>query len=169
MVTIGERAPDFSCNAYTSSGIKKINFEDYLGKWRILLFYVADFSAVCPTELIAFNKDYDRFKGLGAEIFGISTDSVEEHGRLMLEDNGMGKLRFPLLSDPKGKVAASYGVFDARRNKTMRSTFIVNPDGILKYILITDNYVGRSTKETYRVLSALKSGKACMADWEPKY
>jgi alkyl hydroperoxide reductase subunit AhpC len=166
MLNINEEVPYFEGTAYTATGVKTVKSIDFKGKWLVLLFYVADFSAVCPTEIIEFNKEYGRFDSNNADILGISTDSVQDHEKLVNTNKDLSHLNFPLVSDSTGNIAKIFGIFDMVKKKIQRSTVIINPDGLIKYFLVTDNYLGRNTEETYRALKGLQSGKACPVNWK---
>lgn len=166
MELIGTKADSFAAEAYAQGGIKTVKLNDYGGKWTVLLFYVADFSAVCPTEVIEFNKEYERFQSNGAELIGISSDSTETHKKLV-DEKMSGTIRFPLVSDTDGAIARPYGLFDEGQKNDGRASVIIDPEGTIRYFCVTDNKVGRSTNELYRVLMALKSGEACAVNWTP--
>ncbi|MCL4401017.1 MAG: redoxin domain-containing protein [Candidatus Parvarchaeota archaeon] len=167
MVSIGDRAPEFSGSAVTHNGVKDLKLADFSGKWKILLFYVADFSPVCPTEVAALNKEHEKFSLNGIELIGISTDSLDSHKRLIKETLG-GMLQFPLFADTDGTIGGSYGVFNLNNRLERRATIILTPSDEISYFCVSDNKIGRSTKELFRVSMALKSGDACAVNWEPK-
>lgn len=167
MVAIGDSAPAFSCRALTKLGAKDITLKDFSGKWKVLLFYVADFSPVCPTEVVELNKEYERFSSEGIELIGISSDSLDTHKKLVKEMLG-GALKFPLLSDSDGAVGKAYTVFSTEKKNEMRATVIIDPNDKISYFCVSENRLGRSTKELYRASMGLKSGDACIVNWEPK-
>lgn len=147
-----------------------ITLDDYEGKWLILFFYPYDFSFVCPTEILALSDRYEDFKALNADILGVSTDSVYVH-RAWLEtpeeENGIKGTKYPLASDPTHAVSEAYGVLDKEAGVALRGLFIIDPEGILQYSVVHNMDIGRSIKETERVLEALQSGGLCGANWEP--
>lgn len=162
--TIGRPAPGFTADAVLGNGeFTKISLEDNKGKWTVLFFYPLDFTFICPTEITGFSKRCDEFEGLNAVVYGCSTDSVHSH-KAWLKD--LGELKTPLLSDNNHRIAKDYGVLIPEEGITLRGTFIIDPDGILKYASINDNSVGRSIDETLRVLKALQTGELCPVDWE---
>jgi len=156
---IGKQAPYFEALACVD--------KSYKDKWIILFFYPEDFSYICPTELMEFAEYYADFKKLGAEIVAVSTDSVYVHRAWLKTDPSLKDVRYPILSDRKGAIAASYGVLNEVTGNATRALFIIDPTNTIRYMTITDDYVGRSTKETYRVLAALQTEKMCAANWEP--
>ncbi|MBI2551107.1 peroxiredoxin [Candidatus Uhrbacteria bacterium] len=161
---IGKLSPSFHVEA-VADGDKFIEVElkDYLGKWLVLFFYPLDFTFICPTEITAFSKRYDEFRALGVEVLGGSTDSKHSHKAWLKE---LGALRFPLFSDLNKSMARDYGVLVPEEGTALRGTFIIDPEGILKYALIHDNGVGRSVTETLRVLQAFQTGDLCPVDWQ---
>jgi len=169
---IEENAPDFSIPSTKNLEMlnEDISLSDYKGKWLILFFYPFDFTFVCPTEILAFNEQYEDFKQEGAEILGISTDSHYCHNAWMkrpLEEGGIGDLKFPLGADIKKEVSKSYGVLCDDKGVAFRGVFIINPHGIVKYSVIHNMDVGRNVDEILRVLKALKTEKLCPANWQP--
>jgi peroxiredoxin (alkyl hydroperoxide reductase subunit C) len=169
---VGKKAPDFTMEAAQGNGedVGKVSLEDYKGKWLVLFFYPADFTRVCPTEIIAFSDTYEQFAECNTEILGVSTDSVYTHRawmRTSREQNGIGKLNYPLASDLTHKVACDYGVLIKERGVAQRGLFIIDPEGTVQYQMITESRVGRSVDETLRVLQALQAGGMCPANWKP--
>lgn len=161
---VGQPAPAFNLEGVQPNGeFKKYSLSDYKGKWLVMFFYPLDFTFVCPTEITGYSKRYPEFAKTNAEIVGISTDSVHSHKAWLKE---LGTLNFPLLSDITKKTSDAYNVLLADEGIALRGTFIVDPDGVLRYALYHDNSVGRSAKETLRVLEALQTGGLCAMDWE---
>lgn len=169
---VGESAPDFNMASTKNMETlaENVQLSDYKGKWLVMLFYPLDFTFVCPTELTAFSDNLDQFEGVGAEIIGISTDSVHSHRawiKTPLEQNGVAGLKYPLASDITGTVARDYGVLIEGAGIALRGLFIIDPEGILQYSVIHSLNVGRSVDETVRVLNALQTGGLCAAQWKP--
>jgi peroxiredoxin (alkyl hydroperoxide reductase subunit C) len=170
--TVGRLAPAFTLPSTRdlTSLDKPVSLDDYKGRWLVLLFYPLDFTFVCPTELVAFSERYDEFAALSADVLGVSTDSVYSH-RAWLQaprnQGGLGELRYPLASDPTHVTSRAYGVLIEDEGFTLRGTFVIDPKGMLRYALVHDNDIGRSSSETLRVLSALQSGGLCAVDWKP--
>lgn len=164
MAQVGLLAPHFKCEVVVKGGeFKTVSLSDYKGKWVVLFFYPLDFTFVCPTEITAFSTHYDEFKKLKAEVLGGSTDSVHSHKAWLKE---LGDLNYPLFSDITRSMSRDYGVLMADKGIALRGTFIIDPDGILRYALYHDLGVGRSVAETLRVLEALQSGELCPMDWK---
>ncbi|MFN3330521.1 MAG: peroxiredoxin [Pyrinomonadaceae bacterium] len=169
---VGQPAPDFDLPSTKNleTLAENVKLSDYKGKWLILLFYPLDFTFVCPTELTAFSDRIDEIRGVGAEVIGISTDSVFSHRAWLKtprEQNGIEGLKFPLASDVGGRLAAKYNILVEDKMVALRGLFIIDPEGILRYAVVHDLNIGRSVDETLRVLQALQTGGLCAADWKP--
>jgi peroxiredoxin (alkyl hydroperoxide reductase subunit C) len=169
---VGHPAPDF--NMASTKNIEKLNenvqLSDYQGKWLVLLFYPLDFTFVCPTELTTFSDRYEDFEGIGAEVLGVSTDSVFSHRAWLQtarDKGGVEGLRYPLAADQTKEVSRAYGVLIEEQGIALRGLFVIDPEGILRYAVIHDLNVGRSAEETLRVIQALQTGGLCQADWKP--
>lgn len=169
---VGKPAPDFKLLSTKNLDTleETIELKDYRGKWLVLFFWPYDFSYVCPTEILGFSDSYNEFKALDCEIVGASVDSVYTH-RAWIEtpvnQNGIGSVQFPLVSDFTKETAEAYGILDDESGAAHRGLFIIDPEGILKYQVVTDMNVARSTEETLRVLQALQSGGLCPVNWKP--
>ena len=169
---VGKPAPDFDLPSTKNmeSLAENVKLSDYKGKWLILLFYPLDFTFVCPTELTAFSDRLDELTGIGAEVLGISTDSVHSHRawiKTPRDQNGIEGLQYPLASDVGGRLAAKYNILVEESNIALRGLFIINPEGVLQYSVVHDLNIGRSVDETLRVLQGLQTGGLCSADWKP--
>jgi len=172
LAKVGKPAPDF--NLPSTKNLEKLDenvkLSDYKGKWLILLFYPLDFTFVCPTELTAFSDRLEELNGIGAEVLGISTDSVHSHRawiKTPKDQNGIEGLKYPLASDVGGRLAAKYNILVEENNVALRGLFIINPEGVLQYAVVHDLNIGRSVDETLRVLQGLQTGGLCAADWKP--
>ena len=172
MIKVGDRLPDIELEAYHNDEIKKINLADYRGKWLVLVLYPADFTFVCPTELEEVAEYYDKFREAGAEVMSVSTDTVYVHKAWHDTSKAINKIRYPMLADPTGKFCRLMGTYIEDEGVSLRATFIVDPDGVIKAIDMHDNSIGRSAKEILRKLLASKyvrehPGEVCPAEWEP--
>jgi peroxiredoxin (alkyl hydroperoxide reductase subunit C) len=159
---VGRPAPMFVAEGVMHDKFSDYDLAQHRGKWTVLFFYPMDFTFICPTEITAFSKRNEEFKKLGAEVLGISTDSVHSHKAWLKE---LGALTFPLLSDMNHKISRAYGTLIEEKGIALRGTFIIDPDGILQYALYHNNNVGRSVGECLRVLSALQTGELCPVEW----
>ena len=172
MININSLVPDFELDAYQNNEIKKIKLSGLLGKWVVLIFYPADFTFVCPTELEDAAAHYEEVKNLGGEIMSISTDTAFAHKAWHDTSLAIGKIQYPMLADPTGNISRNFGTYIEAEGLSLRGTFIIDPDGVLKTIEIHDNNIGRSAKEMVRKLQAAKfvrehKGNVCPANWEP--
>lgn len=172
MININQVVPDFELEAFQVNEIKKIKLSDYRGKWVVLVFYPADFTFVCPTELEDLAKHYAEFQKLGAEVMSISTDKAYTHKAWHDSSLAIAQVTYPMLADPNAEVTKSFGVYIEAEGTALRGTFIINPDGILKTMEIHDNDIGRAATETLRKLEAAQfvrehKGLVCPANWEP--
>lgn len=175
LAQVGKPAPDFTLpSTKGATGAKdlgaKISLKDYRGKWLIFFFYPLDFTFVCPTEITALSDRHAEFKDAGADILGCSCDSEHSHWAWMKtprEKNGIEGMKYPLAADYTKETARSYGVLNEESGTAQRGLFIIDPEGVLKYAVVTDDNVGRSVEETLRVLQALQTGGLCPAEWKP--
>jgi alkyl hydroperoxide reductase subunit AhpC len=164
-------APAFKGQAYFSGfsgeGFKEISLDDYKGKWLVLFFFPAAFTGVCQSEVRAFSEELAKFEAMGAELVGASADT-QFTLRQWAKSGEVGEVRYPLLSDTNHYAGAAYGVYNCPSGLNLRGLFIINPEGVVKYMVVHDSGIGRSTDETLRVLAALQSGGACDANWRKK-
>ncbi|MDF2692751.1 MAG: Alkyl hydroperoxide reductase subunit C-like protein [Labilithrix sp.] len=169
---VGRPAPDFTMPSTKNINTleENVSLSDYAGKWLVLLFYPLDFTFVCPTELRGFSDRADDFRKEGAEIVGVSIDSVHTHRawiKASRDNGGLGELRYPLASDLTHAVSKDYGVFIEESGHSLRGTFLIDPKGVLRLALVNDLDVGRSVDETLRAIQAFKTGGLCPVDWRP--
>jgi len=169
---VGQAAPVFDMPS--TKNVEKLNenvkLSDYRGKWLVLLFYPLDFTFVCPTELTTFSDRYEDFLGIGADVIGVSTDSVHSHRAWLKtprDKGGVEGLKYPLASDITKQVARDYGVLIEDKGIALRGLFVIDPEGVLRYAVVHDLNVGRSAEETLRVIQALQTGGLCQAEWRP--
>ena len=172
MIKIGEKVPDFEVEAYQNEDFRKVRLSDYKGKWVAMIFYPADFTYVCPTELEEAAELYDEFKKSGAEIVSVSTDTHFVHKGWHDVSPAIKKVKYAMLADPTGKVCRMFGTYNEENGLSFRGSFIVDPDGVLKVAEIHDNSIGRSTQEILRKLQAAifvreHKGEVCPANWKP--
>jgi peroxiredoxin len=172
MIKINDSAPDFKEEAYVNDDVKKISLSQYKGKWVVLFFYPADFTFVCPTELGQLADRYDEFKKLGAEIISVSTDTAFVHKAWHDESETIKKIKFPMLADPAHRVCNAYGTLIEEEGLSLRGSFIIDPDGVLKAYEIHANNIGRNIEELLRKLQAaiyvrLHKNEACPVAWKP--
>jgi NADH-dependent peroxiredoxin subunit C len=169
---IGEKVPDFELDAFYKNELRKIKLSSYRGKWVVLLFYPADFTFVCPTELEEAALLYADYQKLNAEVMSISTDTAFVHKAWHDHSPAIKKISYPMLADPTGKACKEFGTYLEHEGLSLRGTFIIDPEGVLVSIEIHDNSIGRCAKESLRKLQAAKfvaehPGQVCPASWEP--
>lgn len=172
MVQIGEKVEDFSAEVFHIDDMKKIKLSDYKGKWVVLLFYPADFTFVCPTELEEAANLYEAFKKENAEILSVSTDTVFVHKAWHDNSPAIGKIQYPMVADPNGKICRLFDTYLPEEGLSLRGSFIISPEGILKAKDVHDNSIGRNIEEILRKLQASKfvsenEGMVCPASWKP--
>ena len=163
-VKVGQNAPEFTLQGIVDEKFKDVSLDEYKGKWVVLFFYPLDFTFICPTEITEFSKRDSEFKALNAQVLGVSVDSVYSHKAWLKE---LGKINFPWLSDITKDVSRKYGVLLEDKGIALRGTFIIDPEGKLKYQLVHDLGIGRSVEEILRVLNALQTGELCPVEWKP--
>lgn len=169
---INKKVTDMEFEVYQDEDTKKVKLSDYRGKWLTLVFYPADFTFVCPTELEELANSYDLFKKEGAEIISVSTDTVFVHKAWHDNSPAIKKIKYPMAADPTGNLSREFGTYIEEEGLALRGSFLINPEGIVKAYEIHDNSVGRSARELLRKLQAAKfvaehSGNVCPASWEP--
>ena len=163
-VKVGQNAPEFALQGVVGDKFKDVCLDEYKGKWVVLFFYPLDFTFICPTEITEFSKRDSEFKSLSAQVLGVSIDSVFSHKAWLKE---LGNLNYPLLSDITKEVSRKYGVLLEDKGIALRGTFIIDPEGKLRYQLVHDLGIGRSIEEILRVLRALQTGELCPVEWKP--
>ena len=172
MVNINDKAPDFEEDAFVDGKIKKIKLKDYKGKWVVLFFYPADFTFVCPTELGELAHHYEEIKKLGAEIISVSTDTAFVHKAWHDGSDTIRHIKFPMLADPARRVCKAYWTLIENEGLSLRATYIIDPDGVIKAFEFHDNNIGRSVHELIRKIQAAKfvkenKGLVCPMNWKP--
>ncbi|KAM7363421.1 peroxiredoxin 3 [Cochliomyia hominivorax] len=174
-VKVQQPAPDFQGIAVVGNDFQEIKLSDFAGKYLVLFFYPLDFTFVCPTEIIAFSDRIQEFKDIDAEVVGVSVDSHFSHLQWLnveRKKGGLGGLKYPLLSDITKKISSDYGVLLDKEGISLRGTFIIDPNGVLRQYSINDLPVGRSVDEVLRLIKAFqfveKHGEVCPANWNPE-
>lgn len=179
-VKVGETVPDFEFEVYHKGGFHTTSLSQMRGKWTVLVFYPADFTFVCPTELEELAKLYPKFQEANAEIVSVSSDTVYAHKAWHDTSPAIKQIDYPMAADPSGKMAYAFGVLieggeaelTPDEGLALRGTFIIDPAGVLRAMEINDNSMGRKATETLRKLQAAQyvethKGQVCPASWEP--
>jgi peroxiredoxin (alkyl hydroperoxide reductase subunit C) len=172
MLGVGEKFPSFSVTA--TVGIEKdpakafrtITDLDYAGKWKVYFFWPKDFTFVCPTEIAAFGKLNKQFADRDTQILGGSTDTEWVHHAWRNNHPDLRDLPFPMLADVKRDLTGQLGILDPNEGVAQRATFVVDPDGVIRFVYVTDLSVGRSPEEVLRVLDALQTDELCPCNWQ---
>ncbi len=170
MLSVGEKFPVFSVTATVSRDKNKafetITSESYPGKWKVYFFWPKDFTFVCPTEIAAFGKINDEFQDRDAQVLGGSVDSEFVHLAWRNDHEDLRDLPFPMLADVKRDLTEQLGILDPQAGVAQRATFIVDPEGIIRFVYVTDLSVGRNPQEVLRVLDALQTDELCPCNWQ---
>lgn len=168
---INSQLPEFSLNAFHNGEFKTISSENLKGKWSIFFFYPADFTFVCPTELVDMADRYEEFKALGFEIYSVSTDTHFAHKAWHDASDSIRKIQYPMLADPTGNLSRAFGVYIEEVGMAYRGTFLINPEGSIKVAEVHDNNIGRDASELLRkaaaaIFVAEHPNEVCPAKWK---
>jgi peroxiredoxin (alkyl hydroperoxide reductase subunit C) len=170
MLTVGDKFPAFDLKAVVSTDMKEaftqITDRSYEGKWLVVFFWPKDFTFVCPTEIAAFGKLNGEFADRDAQVLGASTDSEFVHHAWRVHHDDLRDLPFPMLADIKRELSTELGVLDKTEGVALRATFIVDPEGIIRFASVNDLSVGRNPQEVLRVLDALQTDELCPCNWQ---
>ena len=170
MSLINTTIKPFSATAYQNGKFIPVSDETLKGKWSVIVFYPADFTFVCPTELEDLAENYDAFKKLGVEIYSVSTDSHFAHKAWHDTSPAIGKVKYPMIGDPTAALARNFDVLIEEEGMALRGTFVINPEGQIKLCEIHDNGIGRDASELLRKVKAAQyvaahPGEVCPAKW----
>ena len=171
MALIGKPIPEFTADVFHNIEFTTVSSEDVKGKWSIFLFYPADFTFVCPTELEDMAAHYPELQELGVEVYAVSTDSHFVHKAWHETSEAIGKVNYPMIGDPTGKITRGFDVMIEEAGQALRGTFLVDPDGIIQVYDFHSLGVGRSAKDMVRKVKAAQyvrdnDGEVCPAAWE---
>ena len=169
MLTVGDKFPDFSVTGVVSTD-PKTAFQPFTqgsdkGQWKIVFFWPKDFTFVCPTEIAGFGKLTGDFKDRDTVVWGVSTDSEFVHLAWRQNHADLKALAFAMLADTNRRLSTALGILDEEAGVAKRATFIVDPDGIIRFAYVTDMSVGRNPQEVLRVLDALQTDELCPCNW----
>jgi lipoyl-dependent peroxiredoxin subunit C len=169
MLGVGKRFPAYSLTGVVSSdpnsAFKAIDGNSSAGKWRVVFFWPKDFTFVCPTEIAGFARLDREFKARDAQLLGVSVDSEYVHLAWRRDKDELKSLPFPMLSDIKRELSSALGILDEEAGVAQRATYIVDPQGIIRFAYVTDLNVGRNPEEVLRVLDALQTDELCPCNW----
>jgi peroxiredoxin (alkyl hydroperoxide reductase subunit C) len=173
MLTVGDTFPSFSLKAVKGgpaglsldTAFTEINSATDAGKWKLVFFWPKDFTFVCPTEIVAFGKMAGDFADRDTVVYGVSIDSEFVHMNWRLHHDDLRTLPIAMLADIKRELATATGVLDKNEGVALRATFLVDPEGIIRYAAVNDLSVGRNPAEVLRVLDALQTDELCPCNW----
>ena len=168
MLTIGDKFPAFEAKAVVGPDkeFRDLTDQSYADKWKVYFFWPKDFTFVCPTEIAAFGKLNRDFADRDAQLLGVSTDSEFVHHAWRTHHADLKDLPFPMVADLKRELSHSLGVIDKREGVALRATFIVDPQGVIRFVSVNDLSVGRNPAEVLRVLDALQTDELCPCNWQ---
>jgi peroxiredoxin (alkyl hydroperoxide reductase subunit C) len=172
MPLVGKKLDEFKVQAYQKGEFKEVTLETIQKHWSVFVFYPADFTFVCPTELGDLADHYEEFQKIGCEVYSVSTDTHFVHKAWADTSETIRKIQFPMLADPTAKLARMFDVLIEEDGMALRGTFIVNPDGVIKACEINDNSIGRDAEELLRKVQAAQfvaahGDQVCPAKWKP--
>jgi peroxiredoxin len=171
MALINTEIKPFSATAYHNGDFVPVNDEDIRGRWAVVFFYPADFTFVCPTELGDMADNYEAFQALGVEIYSVSTDTHFTHKAWHDTSDTITKIRYPMIGDPTGTITRNFDVLRDGQGLADRATFLIDPDGIIQFVEMTAEGIGRNATELLRKVKAAQHvrehpGEVCPAAWE---
>jgi peroxiredoxin (alkyl hydroperoxide reductase subunit C) len=169
MLGVGDKFPSFALKATVSlekgKEFQTITDQDYAGKWKVVFFWPKDFTFVCPTEIAEFGRKNADFQDRDAQVLGASVDSEFVHLAWRRDHEDLKGLPFPMLADVRKDLSTALGVLD-EEGVAKRATFIVDPQGVIRFVSVTDMNVGRNVGEVLRVLDALQTDELCPCNWQ---
>ena len=170
MIGVGKKFPEFKLKATVSNDLstafQEIDNNTYKNKWLVLFFWPKDFTFVCPTEIVGFGELHNDFLDRDAQLLGASTDTEFVHLAWRQSHDGLKNLPFPMLADVKRDLSQQLGIIDHDEGVAQRAVYIIDPDGIIRFTMVTDLNVGRNPQEVLRILDALQTDELCPCNWE---
>ncbi len=170
MLTVGDKLPEFKVKAVVNiepgNEFQEVTDASHPGKWRVIFFWPMDFTFVCPTEIAEFGRKEKEFADRDAQVLGVSTDTQYVHLAWRNSHPDLKNLTFPMLADTKRELSSAMGVLHKTDGVPLRATFIVDPQGIIRWASVNDLSVGRSVPEVLRVLDALQTDELCPCNWQ---
>ncbi|RFF31985.1 peroxiredoxin [Wenzhouxiangella sediminis] len=171
MLTIGDKFPNYKLKATVTTDMESaftdIDNSSYEGKWQLVFFYPKDFTFVCPTEIKAFSDLADEFADRDCQVLAASTDTEFVHLAWRQHHEDLKDLQIPMLADVKRELSSALGILHPEEGVATRATFLVDPQGIIRHVSVTDMSVGRNPKEVLRILDALQTDELCPCNWQP--
>jgi peroxiredoxin (alkyl hydroperoxide reductase subunit C) len=170
MLTVGEKFPNFKLSAVVSlekeKEFQEITESTHLGKWQVIFFWPMDFTFICPTEIAEFGKRNKDFVDRDAQVLGASTDTHFVHLAWRNNHSDLKSLPYPMLADTKRELSLALGILHKEEGVALRATYIVDPEGVIRWVTVNDLSVGRNVDETIRVLDALQTDELCPCNWK---
>ncbi|MEZ0469422.1 alkyl hydroperoxide reductase subunit C [Luteimonas salinilitoris] len=171
MSLINTEIKPFKATAFQNGEFIEVTEADLKGKWSVVVFYPADFTFVCPTELEDLANHYEAFKKIDTEIYSVSTDTHFSHKAWHDTSEAIGKIQFPMIGDPNGVVTNNFGVMREGQGLADRGTFVIDPQGVIQLVEVTCEGVGRDAGELLRKVKAAQyvaahPGEVCPAKWQ---
>ena len=170
MITVGDPFPDYDMNACVSTDpgneFAALDHTAHEGRWRVIFFWPMDFTSVCPTEVAEFGRLIDEFTARQTQVLGISTDSEYVHLAWRQHHPLLHDIPFPMLADTKRDLTLACGVMDGD-GVALRATFVVDPDNVVQFAMVTGGSIGRNVHEVLRVLDAIQTGQDTPCGWNP--
>ena len=170
MLSVGQKFPTFNLKATVSNDIANaftdITNATYKGKWLVVFFWPKDFTFVCPTEIAEFGRQTKEFAARNTQVLGASIDSEFVHLAWRQHHKDLNSLPFPMLADIKRELSSELGILDPAAGVSQRATFIVDPEGVIRFVMVTDLSIGRNVDEVLRVLDALQTGGLTACGWQ---
>jgi lipoyl-dependent peroxiredoxin subunit C len=168
-IMVGDQFPEFNKKSVVSiekgKEFKDITNRDIEGKWAVMFWWPKDFTFVCPTEIAEFNKNYTNFTDRETVLLGASTDNEYVHHAWRMDHKDLRDLRFPMIADTSRSLAEALGILTTDEKVAYRATYIIDPEGIVRWVCVNDLSVGRSVTEVLRVLDALQTDELCPCNW----
>ena len=170
MLTVGDKFPEFRLTAVVSTEkgkeFQEITDRSYTGKWQVVFFWPMDFTFICPTEIAEFGRRTADFNDRDAQVLGVSTDTHYVHLAWRGSHPDLKDLPYPMLADTKRELSSALGILHKEEGVALRATYIVDPDGVIRWVTVNDLSVGRNVDETLRVLDALQTDELCPCNWK---
>jgi len=168
----GKKVGEFALKAYKNGEFIDVTDKDLQGKWSVLFFYPADFTFVCPTELEDLQNKYAEFQKIGAEIYSVSCDTHFVHKAWHESSERIGKVQYPMIGDPTGRLAKELDVYIEDAGQAERGTFVINPEGEVVLYEVSAGNIGRNADELFRKVQAAQfvhehGDEVCPAKWQP--
>ena len=171
MALLNTEVKPFNATAFHNGSFVEVSDEDLRGKWSVVFFYPADFTFVCPTELGDLAELYEDFKSLDVEIYSVSTDTHFTHKAWHENSDTIAKVQYPMVGDPTGVITNNFEVMREGQGLADRATFLIDPDGVIQFMEISSEGVGRNAVELLRKVRAAQyvrkhPNEVCPAKWE---